>query len=236
MVPSSGSTIQRGLVGSPSISPRSSIRKPQSGRALLQFLDQRRRSARLSAIDDEVGRPLAADLQLLDLVEVAPQPRRRLARGALHDGDEAGMGDHDLLLPLSRLREGSGVGAVAIERAASSRSSTRPPPALSRKREGNAELSPRAAHRSARRRRRRSGCPRRYAAAPSRGRRSRGSPACSDDEAVCPFTTASASTISRLDRVGQLHRDRALVVQLHHHVHAVLQERGGVAEDVARRA
>ena len=40
----------------------------------------------------------------------------------------------------------------------------------------------------------------------------------------------------RLDRVGQLHRDRPLVVELHDHVHAVLEEGGGVAEQVARAA
>jgi hypothetical protein len=37
----------------------------------------------------EIGRPLAADLQLLDLPEIAADARRGLARGALHDGDEA---------------------------------------------------------------------------------------------------------------------------------------------------
>src|SRR3712207_7198681 len=36
----------------------------------------------------------AADLQLLDLAVIAPQLRRRLARGALHDGDQAGMRNH----------------------------------------------------------------------------------------------------------------------------------------------
>jgi hypothetical protein len=38
---------------------------------------------------DEVGGTLAADLQLLDLAEVAADARRRLARGALHNGDQA---------------------------------------------------------------------------------------------------------------------------------------------------
>ena len=36
----------------------------------------------------EIGRSLAADLEVLDLAEVAPQAAARLARGALHDADE----------------------------------------------------------------------------------------------------------------------------------------------------
>ena len=64
------------------------------GPRVAQFLDQGRFGA-LVGHRHEVGRALAADLQLLDLAEVAAQPRRGLARGALHDGDEAGMGDHD---------------------------------------------------------------------------------------------------------------------------------------------
>ena len=47
---------------------------------------------------DEVGRALAADLQLLDLAEVTTQPPRHLARSAVHDGDQAGMGNQGLLL------------------------------------------------------------------------------------------------------------------------------------------
>src|SRR5438270_629316 len=43
---------------------------------------------------DEVRRTLAADLQVLDLAKVTAQARRRLVRGALHDGDQAGMGYH----------------------------------------------------------------------------------------------------------------------------------------------
>ena len=43
---------------------------------------------------DEIAGPFAADLELLDLAEVAPQPRSRLARGASHDGEQAGMGNH----------------------------------------------------------------------------------------------------------------------------------------------
>src|SRR3546814_5036597 len=39
-------------------------------------------------------RPLAADLEVLDLVEITPQPRRRLACGTIHDGDEARMRYH----------------------------------------------------------------------------------------------------------------------------------------------
>src|SRR6185369_4953481 len=37
----------------------------------------------------EVGRTLAADLQMLDLAEVAAKARRRLACGALHNGDQS---------------------------------------------------------------------------------------------------------------------------------------------------
>ena len=89
----SGSTIHRGLSGLPSISPPSSTSRPQSGRAL-RSSSTRVCSARLSAIDTKSAGPLAADLQLLDLAEVAAQARRRLARGAGHDGDQAGMGNH----------------------------------------------------------------------------------------------------------------------------------------------
>ena len=41
---------------------------------------------------NEIRRALAADLQLLDLAEVTTKARRRFVRGALHDGDEAGVG------------------------------------------------------------------------------------------------------------------------------------------------
>jgi len=57
---------------------------------LLQLLDQRVLGA-LVGDADEVRRALAADLEVLDLVEVATQARTGLAAGALHDGDEAGM-------------------------------------------------------------------------------------------------------------------------------------------------
>ncbi len=64
------------------------------GPRVAQLVDQGR--LRLAVgVGHEVGRPLAADLQLLDLAEVAANARCRLARGTLHDGDEAGMGDHD---------------------------------------------------------------------------------------------------------------------------------------------
>src|SRR5581483_9233944 len=56
-----------------------------------QFLDDRLFGA-LVGHRYEVGGSLAADLQLLDLAEVAAKARCRLARGALHDGDQAGMG------------------------------------------------------------------------------------------------------------------------------------------------
>jgi hypothetical protein len=41
---------------------------------------------------DEVGRTFAADLQLLDLAEVAAKAWRRLPGCAIHDGDKAGVG------------------------------------------------------------------------------------------------------------------------------------------------
>ena len=56
----------------------------------------------------EIGRTLLRHLQLLDLVIVAAQARRRLAHGAGHDGDQAGMGNHDST-PLTR----EGRGALA---------------------------------------------------------------------------------------------------------------------------
>ena len=37
----------------------------------------------------EIGRPLAADLQVLDFVKVTPQPGRCLARGTFHNGEQA---------------------------------------------------------------------------------------------------------------------------------------------------
>src|SRR3546814_19713489 len=58
-----------------------------------QFLEQRLLGA-LIRHRDEIGRPLAADLEVLDLVEITPQPRRRLACGPIHDGDEARMRYH----------------------------------------------------------------------------------------------------------------------------------------------
>ena len=48
----------------------------------------------LVGLRDEVRGPLAADLQVLDLAEVAPQLAARLARGFLHHADEAGYGCH----------------------------------------------------------------------------------------------------------------------------------------------
>ena len=93
VVPSSGSTIQRGLFGI-ALDLAAFLEQHAPVRAgVAQLLDDRLLGA-LVGHGDEVGRPLAADLQLLDLAEVAAKARRRLARGALHDGDQAGMGDH----------------------------------------------------------------------------------------------------------------------------------------------
>src|SRR6185369_12738445 len=46
---------------------------------------------------NEVRRALPTDLQLLDLAEVASKARSRLASGALHDGDQAGVCYHGLV-------------------------------------------------------------------------------------------------------------------------------------------
>ena len=54
-----------------------------------QFVPQRP-LGRLIGLGDEVRRALAADLQMLDLAEIATQAPARLARSALHDSDEAG--------------------------------------------------------------------------------------------------------------------------------------------------
>ncbi len=67
------------------------------GARLLQFLDQRVLGAPVGH-RHEVGRPLAADLEVLDLVEVAAQLGTGLATGLFHDSDEAGMGYQDRLL------------------------------------------------------------------------------------------------------------------------------------------
>ena len=101
-VPSIGSTTQRGLAGLPSIVPASSRRRPQSGRAWRNHLDHGLLGA-LVGEADEVGRP-AAHLELLDLAEVASHPRRRLARRAGHDGDQAGMANQLASLPCKFLQ------------------------------------------------------------------------------------------------------------------------------------
>ena len=46
----------------------------------------------LIGLRDEIGRSLLRDLQMLDLAKVAAQLGPRLARGAFHDGDDAGYG------------------------------------------------------------------------------------------------------------------------------------------------
>jgi hypothetical protein len=43
----------------------------------------------LSAIETKSAGPLRLTCKVLDLVEIAPQPWRRLARGAFHDGEKA---------------------------------------------------------------------------------------------------------------------------------------------------
>ena len=103
VVPSSGSTIQR-CCGS--LADR-----------LARFLHEeavaRARAMQLGADDllgamvggrDEIGRPLARDLQVLDLAEVALQPARRLGRGADHDVQDCRAGHSDFMSLCGRRR------------------------------------------------------------------------------------------------------------------------------------
>src|SRR5690348_6032371 len=75
VVPSSGSTIQRGLSGLPSISPLSSSSIPQSGRAL-RSSSTIVCSARLSAIETKSAGPLRLTCSC------STSPKSRLKRGA----------------------------------------------------------------------------------------------------------------------------------------------------------
>ena len=72
-MPSSGSITQRGLPGSPSISPAFLEQEAPVGPRGAQLVVERP-LGRLVGLGDEVGRPLAADLEVLDLAEVAAQP------------------------------------------------------------------------------------------------------------------------------------------------------------------
>ena len=72
VVPSSGSTIQRGLVGIALDLAAFLEQQAPVGPGVAQLLDDRLLGA-LVGHRDEVGRALAADLQLLDLAEVAAQ-------------------------------------------------------------------------------------------------------------------------------------------------------------------
>src|SRR6059058_4457925 len=92
VVPSSGSTIHRGLSGLPAIAPPSSSSIPQSGRALRNS-STIVASARLSAIETKSAGPL----RLTCSCSTSPKSRRRLTRGTGHDGDQAGMGNHLLV-------------------------------------------------------------------------------------------------------------------------------------------
>ena len=55
-----------------------------------------------------------------------------------------------------------------------------------------------------------------------------------EDEAVWPFTTGSVSVISRVTRAGSSIDERVALEGLHEDLHAVLQERLLVADDVFR--
>jgi hypothetical protein len=87
-VPSIGSMIQRGfggiaLDGAAFLHVEAPVRP-----CMLKFLTERLLGP-FVCHGHEVRRTLAAHLQLLDLAEVAPDARRRLASGALHDGDQS---------------------------------------------------------------------------------------------------------------------------------------------------
>ena len=81
--------IQRGLAGSPSIVAAFLEHEAPVGPRGAQFVPQRA-LGRLVGLGDEVRRALAADLEVLDLAEVAAQAAAGLARGALHHADQSG--------------------------------------------------------------------------------------------------------------------------------------------------
>ena len=89
-----------------------------------QFVPQRPLGG-LVSLGDEVRRALAADLQMLDLAEIATQAPARLARSALHDSDEAGDRCHYLAIRMLS-------GPSAHRRAAASSPRPRPRKACSR--------------------------------------------------------------------------------------------------------
>ncbi len=106
----------------------------------------------LVGLRHEVGRALLRDLEMLDLAKVTAQLGAGLARGAFHDGDDAGYG-HKIISPLP-LAGGVGGGNVSIGELPSL---DRPSPSPSRKREGNS-INPRGGHIRGRRHARRCGC------------------------------------------------------------------------------
>jgi len=55
---------------------------------LAEFVIERALGAHVG-LGDEIGRPLAADLEVFDLAEIAAQSPARLARGAFHHANEA---------------------------------------------------------------------------------------------------------------------------------------------------
>ena len=98
VVPSSGSTTHSCDGSLPRTRPRSSIRKPNLGRAFDNSWCEDFFGAPVGG-GDEIRRPLERDLQILDLAEIADQRARRLARGGDHHGDE-GRAEHCCLDPL----------------------------------------------------------------------------------------------------------------------------------------
>ena len=105
-MPSIGSTTQRGF-GRIALDRAAFLQQQAPVRPRVAKLLDHGLLGLLVRHGDEVGRPLAAHLQLLDLAEVAAKARRRLARGALHDGDQAGMGQ-PIQSPPSPVRERRG--------------------------------------------------------------------------------------------------------------------------------
>ena len=79
---------KRGLSGSPSIRAAFFQLEAPAGPRRAQFVPQRA-LGRLIGLRDEIGGPLAADLEMLDLAEIAAQALAGLAGGLFHDADEA---------------------------------------------------------------------------------------------------------------------------------------------------
>src|SRR5688572_8086723 len=221
-VPSIGSTTQRGLAGLPSIVPASSRRRPQSGRAWRNS-STTVCSARSSAMLTKSAGPLRLTWSC------STSPKSRRSRGAALRAARVMTVMRPEWLTKSRLqfpgrrRGGSGVGLS----------------------EGKAQAHPLTPLP-------RAGETQSFRPAdvgllvdvdddPGSGgnvRRHHDAHAIVEDRRLVarggglPLHHGVGLDDHCLDRVRQLHRDRPLVVELHHHVHAVLEEGGGVADQL----